>query len=223
MMKSYGFFVAVLVLLAGCVGESQAALITSSNQLTGTLQTADFSAFNQPLTPIGTSTISLGNGVTLTTDNANAVIGNDFYDLGSNGQRTPTGKPFAALNDLSGDLIFHFSQPVGQVGAFLNYAPGFGPDATITALNSKGMIVASYDLNKLAPISTPNGVNATAFRGIGIPATGITTLEVSNSAIVVDGLVFSTSPFTATPEPASMTLFGIGLCGLLGYRLRRKT
>jgi hypothetical protein len=223
-MKSYACSSALLPLLANSVGEARAGLLTSSSQITGSPIAVDFSQFNQPFMPVGTTGISLGNGVTLTSDDPNAVIGNDFYALGSNGQQSPVGRNgFVALNDLSGDLIFTFSRTISQVGAFLNYDPDLSPpDATISALSSTGSVLATYDLNTLAPISTPGQVNAKAFRGIGLSSSGIAAFEVSNSAIVVDELVFSTSPFASVPEPASATLLSIGLLGLLGYNQRRR-
>lgn len=224
------------VLLLVCwVGEARAELLTSPSQISGTPIVVNFSQFNPPATQnagtglmfIGNG-VSLSNGVTLTSDSANApmglpsaaVVGIAPFTLGSNsnGNTIFPNTAYANLNDLSGDLIFHFSSPVSQVGAFLNYSPGFGPDATISALNSSGMVLKSYDLNALAPV---NG-SAFAFRGIGLSSSSIAAFEVSNSNVFVNELIFSTSPFTGAPEPASATLLGIGMLGLVGYRQRHR-
>ena len=168
--------------------------------------------------------VSLGQMVTLTSTDPNAVIGNDFYQLGSNGQFTPAANGFAALNDISGDSVFHFGNgPVARVGAFLNYSPDLTPpDVTLTALDSSGNVLQSYDLNTVLAISTPNGVNATAFRGITSSSADIAAFEVSNGSVAVSGLSFSVVPAAATPEPASLTLLSMGLLGLFGRRPRRK-
>jgi hypothetical protein len=108
-----------------------------------------------------------------------------------------------------------------------------GSSATLgTTTNFEGTILAlaSITLNTSATIHNgralaqtgavtmdTNMIDIHSPGGTGTLSGGI---EINDQGQVVD--VDSGQPLATTPEPATLTLCGIGLVGLLGYRLRRK-
>ena len=88
--------------------------------------------------------------------------------------------------------------------------------AMIEALGISGNILESYNIEALAPISTPGGLNAGAFRGISRAQGDIYGFRLSNRITVVDDLTF----VKAVPEPSIIGLFATGLFGL-GFARRK--
>jgi hypothetical protein len=70
----------------------------------------------------------------------------------------------------------------------------------------------SYDLShSFGPVSGPFSSNLTG----GPP------IDTSDGKLTFSSFG-STGTFTATPEPASLTLLGIGVAGMMGYTWRRR-
>jgi hypothetical protein len=100
---------------------------------------------------------------------------------------------------------------------------------TISAYNSAGGLLGSFDLLTLAAISTHgtgNTVDVFVFRGIADQSADIKSFRMGGSYIVAtgtaDGAPLVESAFA--PEPASLALLGAGLITLasMGRRTTRK-
>ena len=142
-----------------------------------------------------------------------------FYDLKSNGiiDRMPV---FAGLDSPTGDMIFSFDTPVQQFGAFLNYAPGSSTDPTISTYDNLGNFLTSFNLRTDGgSISTPNGINQLAFRGIAEPTASISSFRLGGSFIVAAGREYPPAS-TAVPEP--FTIIGTIVGGSAALRMRKK-
>src|SRR5205823_5755226 len=145
-----------------------------------------------------------------------SVIGNSSYGLGTNGSWNSGRNGYTGLNAPTGTMTYAFqSGPVSGVGGFLNYAPGTGGDVIILALDASNNVLESYDISILAPIITPDGTNAGAFRGILRVSPDIAAFQITNSFVVLDNLEFtSTTTAAPVPEPTSLLLLGAGLVTL---------
>lgn len=206
---------------------ARAGLITSAASLVQPVALVDFSQFPGGFA-FGPGPVQVGSlaGLDITWSSTNsvnqggAVIGSSTYRLGTNGSWTADRVGFVALNAGVGSMNFVFADgPVAQVGAYLNYAPNTGPGVVIAALDQNGNPLESYDLSLAAPISTPGGLNAGAFRGIQRAEIDIFGFRVSNSGVALDDLQLSTQ----VPEPGSFTLTVMCClaCGVVAWRSRR--
>jgi hypothetical protein len=104
----------------------------------------------------------------------------------------------------------------------MNYcvAPGAGCDSPVLRiLDSSLSILETYDLASLAPITTPDALNAGAFRGITRASADIYAFEFVGAG-VFDDLTFSARP-TSVPEPSTLMLLVVGI-GLSALRSRRR-
>ncbi|MBO0699199.1 MAG: hypothetical protein J2P46_12455 [Zavarzinella sp.] len=217
----------VLALLGiGLAGPSHASMITSSAQINGPT-VIDFEQFHGNRYVTGGPTQvggSVGLDVVFTSTYGQSVLGDWGYGLASNGGWSGADA-YTGLNTGTGSMTFTFnSGPVQSVGGFMNYAPGFGPDVLIEALATDGVtVLESYNLSAEAPISTPGGSDAGAFRGISRATADIGAFRVSNQYVVLDDLTFGGSPATnATPAPPALVLALTGVMGLGGYGWRRR-
>ncbi len=141
-----------------------------------------------------------------------------FYPLGSNGriERNPV---FAGLDATTGEIVFSFSAPVQQFGAFLNYNPGFSTDPTISTY-SGDTFLTSYNLRTDGgSISTPDLLDTFVFRGIAEKSAVITSFRLGGSNIAAAGSANGQSS-TAVPEP--FTIIGTIVGGSAALRMRKK-
>jgi hypothetical protein len=226
----------VLLLFLLLAGPTQAGLITSAGSITSPT-VVDFSQFTTTIFGPGPTQVGglVGDNIVYASSNSStnggAIVGPlGHYGLGSNGfwngAKTGTSpmSGITGLNSGTGTIVFNFnSGPVSQVGGFINYSPGSGPDVFITALGAGDTVLESYDVNLMAPISTPGATSAGAFLGISRPSADIEALQLSNSFVALDNLTFNEQPSTtpAVPEPMSLGLCAAALATLQTYCLVR--
>jgi len=169
---------------------------------------------------VGMDVVFTANPIGRGISGSGSVLGSGTYGLGPNGE-WGGNQTYSGLDSNAGWMTYTFnSDPVARVGGFLNYAPGAGTDVTIEALDAAGNTLESYRLAEVAPIDTPGGLNAGAFRGISRASADIAAFRVSNQFVVLDNLTFSTAP---VPEPTSILLVGTGVLSLVARARRRRT
>lgn len=186
--------------------------------------------------PLDFSDDSNQRTATFTSNNPDtSTLGDGSYDLGVNGT---WGSPqtYAAIDFdfLGGDgysMTFAFDKAVSGVTFFMNYRiptqqeidGGISySDVILSAFGTSGLL-ESYDLNTLAPISTPGGTNLGAYRGILRDAADITSIELSNSGAIVGSLYLSAPDITGNtvPEPVTSLLATFVLSIAVIYRATR--
>ena len=153
-----------------------------------------------------------------------SVLGQGSYGLGANGS-FDLPAVYAGVDSGTGYAQFEFAAPINSFGAYFNYAPGFGDNATISVLDALDNVLESWDLTAFAPISTPGGFNQFAFRGIDLGNSTFSTFRFGGNYI----LAAASSSGNPTgpgqqpvPEPGTMILLGIGLGALGIFRFSKK-
>ena len=184
---------------AGDVGEPSKTIAFTTDFFGGTGPVQIGAAVGENITWSSTDSFSVVNHSGI----YGLVANGDWHGFGANG--------YTGLNTDIGEMTFRFlSGLVSQVGGFINYAPGFGPDVLIKAYDINGALLESYNVNMLAPISTPNGLNEGAFRGISRATNDIAAFSVSNSYVVLDNLKFSRLEVEPAPLPPTAIPLGLG-------------
>jgi hypothetical protein len=137
-----------------------------------------------------------------------------YFGFTNNGtwNNPATGFALIGANSTTAAFTIDLGGLYAAAGGFMNYnAPAASPGPTISAIAADGVtILESYDLSVSAPISTPGGSNAGAFRGISRPSADIRFLELANSYVAIHDITLA-STTSAAPEPSSFVLLGPAL------------
>ena len=190
-----------------CVLSAHAALITSAPPGGSTTVVG---------TGTGCSGGSIGSFSVVTISGPVCWPNSQFFGLTNNGSWNNFGQ--IGTNDATASFTLDLGALFSSAGFFMNYnlpLPGAGP--ILSAIANDGItILESYDIDTLAPISTPNGLNAGAFRGISRPSADIRFIKVGNAFSVVHSITVANQS-TAVPEPATFLLLAPAL-----FYLRRR-
>ena len=182
---------AVLVDLYASETAGHGHLVTNDKEFgkSSTITFDSFGSFQFTQGPVDIGREIDRKGITWSAENGSSVIGQGGYGLSSNGSWFGT---FTGTNSSDSAMTFDFGGLLLRaVGGFVNYAPGNGFDATMQTLDSKGNILGTFDLEKLAPIFTPGATNEGAFRGIVDEVADIAALRVFGDFFVLDNLTGS--------------------------------
>ena len=235
--RSWNVFLAKpLIAIFGCaalLGSASlvgAAPITAEAGLIGSTTLIDFSQFTgaAQLTGVdGPVQIGAVAGVDVTVEDTSAGSNIWLYDsnwgLLDNGIWNSDRNGYLGIYPGDGPLRITFNDgPVSGFGFFMNYPTGseFLPQ-TLSAFDSSGILLEMFDVGGTAPISTPGGINAGAFRGIQLATASIAYIELLGGTAVYDDLRFSTVPTaSAVPEPATLLLVGAGFAAAARRRLK---
>jgi hypothetical protein len=202
-----------LALVLFAAPASAAGLLTSSAGYTGPeLSTG---GLGEPYYLFTGGPQALPGGITFTSESSFSVIGIGGYGLGANGFSVST--PIVGTNGAFVWVDLTFDTPVAMFGGGFNYAPGSGGAPTISAYDAADSLIASFDLEALAPISTPGATDAYLFRAIDGEGQMIKRFRLQGSFIVMA----ATGDSVVIPEPGTWAMMIAGF-GLVGFAARRR-
>src|SRR5262249_27776110 len=121
------------------------------------------------------------------------------------------------------DLYQYTSGPgsIGPGGLLVYPSSGVGGLAGIGGHGAFSILNVPVGYHSDDPISASSTWDNTTISGLGLSPGTYTWTSGSAANGTADDLVINV-PGTATPEPASITLFGLGSLGLLGYGWRKR-
>lgn len=144
-------------------------------------------------------------GVTFTSTNGSAYGYTGGYSFVSNGNWS--GTPMLGLDSTNGYMTLSFANAISGILGELNWAPGFGPAATVAIYDASNNLLESLSLST----ASANLVNP-GFYGFSRASNDIASIRFSNQYIGVRD-ISTTQAASDVPEPASLALVALGLTG----------
>jgi len=143
------------------------------------------------------------------------------YNFGANGNWPGSLGPLIGLNASSAvygttdSMTVSFSNPVGAVGGFINWALGYGA-TSISVYDIANNLIESAPID----FATGGADNSGQFLGFVEPSAIIGSFVLTDGYIGLTDLTVGNA--TAVPEPDTLPLLMTGLLGLVVLRRKRK-
>ena len=165
------------------------------------------------LNVFGAGPETVAPGITWSSEYDYSVFGwTNGYGFGGNGSWYNLS--MIGSNDPTSTMRIDFASAVSGVGAFLNYAAGYGDPAVIAVYDSSDALIESYTLS----FSTDGGSNTGEFHGFQESSANISYMTLSGSYIGAANLEVVQAPAVPEPETYALMLGGLGALAFVARR-----